>query len=142
MEVVSEIDPAIPALGGRSLARAARDRADEALAGVPRWTRRFGILAVLFTIAALASVGLLLAELVEGSMVRSIAIFLATMALGSGVAAVVARLVHTALAGRLDLLSQALEASPNAQLIVAPDGSLAYANAAFHRFFPSLHGSP
>jgi two-component system cell cycle sensor histidine kinase/response regulator CckA len=142
MEALTDSDPGAVPINPRALARAARDRADEALAGVPRWARRFGVLAVLFTVAAIATVALILSELITGSAVRMFVIFLATMALGSGVTAVVARLVHAALAGRLDLLSQALEASPNAQLIVAPDGSLAYANAAFHRFFPSLHGAP
>ena len=42
-----------------------------------------------------------------------------------------------ALGGRLALLSQALEASPKAHLIVGAGRRLAYANAAFRRFFPA-----
>ena len=38
--------------------------------------------------------------------------------------------------GRVDILSQALEASPDAQLIVDPDGRIAYANTAFISLFP------
>ena len=47
-----------------------------------------------------------------------------------------ARWMHAALAGRVDLLSQALDASPDPQLILAPDGRIAYANTAFHDLFP------
>ncbi len=60
----------------------------------------------------------------------------------SGVAAVAARWVHTALAGRVDILSQALDASPDPQLILARDGRIAYANTAFHRFFPQSGEPP
>src|SRR5208282_3609284 len=41
-----------------------------------------------------------------------------------------------ALAGRVDILSQALDASPDPQLILAPNGKIAYANTAFHGLFP------
>jgi two-component system cell cycle sensor histidine kinase/response regulator CckA len=53
-----------------------------------------------------------------------------------GVAAGSAAWVHAALAGRVDILSQALDASADAQLILAPNGRIAYANTAFHDLFP------
>ena len=45
-------------------------------------------------------------------------------------------------AGRVDILSQALDASPDAQLILAPDGRIAYANTAFHDLFPQSDEPP
>ena len=53
-----------------------------------------------------------------------------------------ARWMHAALAGRVDMLSQALDASPDAQLILAPDGRIAYANTAFHDLFPQSGEPP
>jgi len=49
--------------------------------------------------------------------------------------------VHAALARRVDILSQALDASPDAQLILGSDGRIAYANTAFHDLFPQT-GEP
>ena len=43
---------------------------------------------------------------------------------------------HTALAARLDILAGALDAVPEAQLVVAADGRVVFANVAFQRFFP------
>src|SRR5262249_51443324 len=54
----------------------------------------------------------------------------------SVVAGFAAYRVHAALADRLDLLSLALDTVPDAQVIVAGDGRMAYANPAFDRLFP------
>ncbi len=43
---------------------------------------------------------------------------------------------HTALAARLDILAAALDAVPEAQLVVAADGRAVFANVAFQRLFP------
>jgi two-component system, cell cycle sensor histidine kinase and response regulator CckA len=59
-----------------------------------------------------------------------------------GVAAVAAQWVHGGLDRRVDILSQALEASPDAQMIVGPDGRIAYANSAFISFFDPDGGAP
>jgi two-component system, cell cycle sensor histidine kinase and response regulator CckA len=111
-------------------------------ASVPVWMRQLGVIAVASAFLALLLLVVSLAEFVEGATARPLAVMLIILAGICGVAALVARQVHAALSGRVDLLSQALEASPNAHLIVAPDGAIAYANAAFYRFFPALAGPP
>jgi hypothetical protein len=82
------------------------------------------------------------AEIISG--VRVVAMVMAIIALAGlvGVAAIAALWVHGGLDNRIDVLSQALEASPDAQLIVAPDGSVAYANTAFTSQFAPDGGSP
>ena len=72
---------------------------------------------------------------IQGSHAQAIAVVAFALAGIFGVAAVAAQWMHATLAGRLDLLNQALDASPDAQLIVAPDGSMAYANTAFDHLF-------
>ncbi|HEV2548425.1 MAG TPA: hypothetical protein VGU20_13880, partial [Stellaceae bacterium] len=110
--------------------------------GAPLWMRRLGATAIVCGLLAAVLLLVSLAELIGGGMARSAAITLIVLAGVFGLAAIVARQVHAALAGRLDLLSQALEASPNAHLILAPNGQVAYDNAAFHRFFPNLEKPP
>src|SRR5579875_1705563 len=46
------------------------------------------------------------------------------------------------LAGRVDILSQALDASPDAELILAPSGRAVHTNMAFHRLFPGWDEKP
>jgi PAS domain-containing protein len=121
--------------------RAPRAAALPSAAGVPSWMRRLSAIALGCAALGLALLIVSLAEFVEARTARPLALVLIVFAAACGLASLVARQVHAALAGRVDLLSQALEASPNAHLVVAPDGSIAYANAAFHRFFPEL-GSP
>jgi two-component system cell cycle sensor histidine kinase/response regulator CckA len=127
-----------PAMSGGALPSAT----SPADMGMPAWTRWLGTIALALAALALLLFAVSLAEFVEGATARPVAVMLIVFAVICGVAALVARKVHGALAGRLDLLSQALEASPNAHLIVAPDGLIAYANAAFHRFFPELAEPP
>ncbi|MBV9863584.1 MAG: PAS domain-containing protein [Alphaproteobacteria bacterium] len=90
---------------------------------------------------ALATLGgavgvLFCSEVISGSKAEAAAIAMVGLAGIAGVAAFAARWVHAALVGRVDILSQALEASPDAQLVVGPDGRMAYANTAFHHLFP------
>jgi len=82
------------------------------------------------------------AEIISG--VRVVAMVVAIIALAGlvGVAAIAALWVHGGLDSRVDVLSQALEASPDAQLIVAPDGSVAYANTTFTSQFAPDGGPP
>jgi two-component system cell cycle sensor histidine kinase/response regulator CckA len=95
----------------------------------------------------LAAIGLCIlilyaAEVVSG--VRVVAVVVAITALGGlvGVAAIAALWVHGGLDTRVDILSEALEASPDAQLIVAPDGSMTYANTTFMSLFAADGGAP
>ncbi len=108
----------------------------------PRWVAGLGLLTVLLGAAAVGCVGLLFAQIGADQILKPAAVVLATLALAVGVAAVVARQVHGAMIGRLDLLSQALETSANAHLIAGDGGETAYVNAAFQRCFPGLAGAP
>ncbi|MBV9859260.1 MAG: PAS domain-containing protein, partial [Alphaproteobacteria bacterium] len=76
------------------------------------------------------------AQVLSDSRAEATAITMVGLAGVAGVAAVAARWVHTALAGRLDILSQALEASTDPQVIIGPGGRMAYANTAFHHLLP------
>ncbi len=107
------------------------------VAAPPRWMHALSAAAVLLSLAALSLVALLFTESLEGDLAQPAAVTLAGLALLCGVAAAVARVVHASFADRLVLLSQALEATADAHLIVGPDGGMAYANAAFRRFFGS-----
>ncbi len=64
------------------------------------------------------------------------ALFFVALCVSLAIAVLVTCLWHRALAGRLDILQQALDASPDAQLILAPEGRLVYASAAFLNLFP------
>ena len=110
--------------------------------GAPRWMRWLGRVAIVCAGLAALLLVVSLFEYVEGGRARLLAAALVGLAGMFGMAAVLGRQMHGALGGRVDLLSQALEASANAHLILAPDGGIAYVNAAFRRFFPGLASPP
>src|SRR5207237_323827 len=96
-----------------------------------------GDTAVILAAAGLAVGVLYFSHVISASQIAPAAITIVALAAVIGVAAGgAARWAHAALAGRVDILSQALDASPDAQLILAPDGRIAYANTAFHDLFP------
>src|ERR1700733_1907928 len=110
--------------------------------GRPVWV---GILAQAAVILAAIGVGILIlyaAEVISGVRVVAMVVAIAALAGVVGIAALAAHWVHGGLDSRLDVLSQALEASPDAQLIVGPDGRVAYANTAFTSFFAPHGGAP
>jgi two-component system cell cycle sensor histidine kinase/response regulator CckA len=110
--------------------------------GRPVWV---GILAQAAVILAAIGVGILIlyaAEVISGVRVVAMVVAIAALAGVVGIAALAAHWVHGGLDSRLDVLSQALEASPDAQLIVAPDGRVAYANTAFTSQFAPDGGAP
>ena len=76
------------------------------------------------------------AEVIPGTNIAVTAVTMTGLAGVTGVTAFAARWVHAALSGRVDILSQALEASPDAQLVLGPDGRIVYANTAFNDLFP------
>ncbi|HEX3861791.1 MAG TPA: PAS domain-containing protein [Stellaceae bacterium] len=84
---------------------------------------------------AVGVAGLYLAEIISNANVAAAIVILAVAAI-TGISAGAARWMHASLTRRVDILSQALDASPDAQLILAPDGTVAYANTAFHDLFP------
>jgi len=87
-------------------------------------------------LAAIAGLGALYsAWAITGSAAQATAITLFGLAAVTTVAAYAARRSQAALADRLDLLRQALDAAPDPQMIVAPDGRMAYANLAFDNLF-------
>jgi len=124
-------------------ARAAASADDAVAGGVAGWMRALGALSVAFSLGAVTATGLILFHVSDAAwLLRPAAVVLATLALGAGAASVVARQMHALLSKRIDLMSQALEASSTAHLILTPSGGMAYANAAFYRFFPGFTGSP
>ncbi len=100
-----------------------------------------GVMAQAAVILAAICIGiaiLYVAEIISGVRVLATVVAIAALAGLIGVAAIAAHWVQGGLAGRVDILSQALEASPDAQLIVAPDGRVAYANTAFNNLLPPM----
>ncbi|MGC2413246.1 MAG: PAS domain-containing protein [Stellaceae bacterium] len=117
--------------GARRWARWAAERHQPGVKGLVSNT------IVILAAAGLASGALYFGDVISGAHVAPAAITIVALAAVVGVAAAgAARWMHAALAGRVDILSQALDASPDAQLILAPDGTIAYANTAFHDLFP------
>src|SRR5438552_5164952 len=102
----------------------------------PGWIGRLSNVALVLAIAGAAIEALHLSQLFSGNKTGAAAAAIIGLAAIMGVAAFAARSMHLALAGRVDILSQALETSPDAQLIVAPDGRTVYANTAFYDLFP------
>ena len=109
---------------------------------LPRWIKLAGALTVACLATALALIVLALVEIAAGVVAWPAAILFAALAVLCAVAGLVAKSVHSAIAGRVDLLVHALEASPNAHLIVGPGGSIAYANSAFHALFHEAGAKP
>ena len=78
---------------------------------------------------------LCLVQILAGSAVHATALVAIGLA-ALGAVGFAGLRAHTALAARLDILAAALDAVPEAQLVVAADGRAVFANVAFHRFFP------
>ncbi len=101
----------------------------------PGWISRLSNVALVLAIAAAVIEALNLSQLVSGHKAGAAAAAIIGLAAITGVAAFAARSMHVALSGRVDILSQALDASPDAQLIIGPDGRTVYANTAFSDLF-------
>src|SRR5579862_3319008 len=108
----------------------------------PRWIIVSAALTMLCSLASALCARLVFVSAGPAAILSIAAIALAALAIGFGVASVVGRQVHAALVNRLDLLSQALETSAQAHLIISSSGSATYANATFERFFGALSWSP
>ena len=108
----------------------------------PAWV---GVLAQAAVILAAIGVGILIlygAEVISGVRVVGVVVGIAALAAVVGVAALAAHWVHGGLDRHVDILSQALEASPDAQMIVGPDSRIAYANSTFVSFFAPDGAAP
>src|SRR5436305_1690532 len=108
----------------------------------PGWIGRLGNIALLLA-AAGALVGALYAsDIISGAKAQAVTSTVSALAVISGFAAFAARAMHTALAGRVDILSQALDASADAQVVIAPDGRIAYAVTACYELFRHVPEAP
>jgi two-component system, cell cycle sensor histidine kinase and response regulator CckA len=108
----------------------------------PLWLRRLRVAGLLFGGLGAVLFVAIGSGLLTGRPVLAGALFFALLALMSAIAVFVSRMGTREIAGRAALLSQAIAASPNAHLIVAPEGSITYANSAFRRFFPDIRSLP
>ena len=78
--------------------------------------------AIILAAAGLAVSILYITDVISAAQIAPAATTIVCLAAVIGVAAgSAARWVHAALAGRVDILSQALDASPDAQLILGPE---------------------
>ncbi len=102
----------------------------------PGWIGLLANAGLILSAAALGAGLLYFTQVISAADVGAAAILIVAFAAVFAVAAGAARWMHAALAGRVDILTQALDASPDPQLILAPDGSIAYANTAFDELFP------
>jgi two-component system, cell cycle sensor histidine kinase and response regulator CckA len=101
----------------------------------PMWIGLLSNTALILAAAGLGTEILYLGRVISGANVAAAAITVVALAAIVATGAGAARWMHSAMAGRVDILSQALDASPDAQLILGPDGRIAYANTAFHDLF-------
>jgi len=108
----------------------------------PRWLQVVANAALVLAGMCGALAMLAAVQLAYGARPQHTAATIAGLAAVVIVAVFAARWMHAAIEGRVDLLTQALDASPDAQLIVRPDGRMAYTNAAFVNLFPDDGGPP
>ena len=108
----------------------------------PGWIGRLCNAALILAVAGAIVGALYASEVISGTKAQAITSMVIALAVISAFAAFAARAMHAALAGRVDILSQALDASADAQLIIASDGRIAYANTAFYDLFPQFPEAP
>jgi two-component system, cell cycle sensor histidine kinase and response regulator CckA len=106
----------------------------------PGWVGIIANSALVLSAGGLGAALLYLAKVISGDNFAAAVAMIVAFAVLFGAAAAAVRRMHAALSRRVDILSQALDASPDPQLIVAPDGRIAYANTAFHELFPEAGG--
>ncbi|HKT16580.1 MAG TPA: ATP-binding protein [Stellaceae bacterium] len=110
--------------------------------GAPGWVLGAAMVTVFCSVAAVICARLLAVGVGPPLVVDLAAVAFACLAIGFGVAALLGRRIQSTAVQKLDLLSQALETSANAHLILGEDGAIVYANSAFYRFFPGLDDAP
>jgi two-component system cell cycle sensor histidine kinase/response regulator CckA len=92
--------------------------------------------ALILCVATIGAAVLFVSNVIDGAQIPAAAIVIIAFSVLVGALIGGARSAHTALAGRIDILTQALDASPDPQLILTPEGRIAYANTAFRDLFP------
>jgi len=108
----------------------------------PGWIGRLSNAALILAGTGAIVGALYASDVISGTKAQAITSMVIALAVISAFAAFAARAMHAALAGRVDILSQALDASADAQLIIASDGRIAYANTAFYDLFPQFPEAP
>jgi two-component system cell cycle sensor histidine kinase/response regulator CckA len=103
-----------------------------------------GHLAAAALVLSVAAIGtaLVLTQIEGGDQMPAAAIIIVAFAVVLGGFVGIARWTYRALARRVDILTQALDASPDPQLVLAPDGRIAYANTAYRELFAPAHVRP
>src|SRR3954452_19709881 len=107
----------------------------------PGGARHLSSIALILSVAALGAM-LLFTRVIDGDQLPAAAIVIVAFAVVLGTLVGTPRWAYAALAGRVDILTQALDASPDPQLILTPDGRIAYANTAYRELFPAAHERP
>src|SRR3954451_3144809 len=108
----------------------------------PGWIGRLSNAALILGAAGIIVGTLYASEVISGIQAQAVTTMVIALAVISAFAAFAARAMHAALSARVDILSQALDASADAQLIIASDGRIAYANTAFYDLFPQFPEAP
>src|SRR6202035_1071684 len=108
----------------------------------PGWIGRLSNAALILAGTGAIVGALYASDVISGAKAQAVTSTVIALAVISAFAAFAARAMHAALAGRVDILSQALDASADAQLIIASDGRIAYANTAFYDLFPQFPEAP
>ncbi|MGE0257888.1 MAG: PAS domain-containing protein [Alphaproteobacteria bacterium] len=108
--------------------------------GAPARAAHIANAALALSLAAVAA-GLLFTPIANGGRMPAAAAVIVAAAVGLGAFIGLGRWAAT-LAARIDILTQALDASPDPQLILAPDGRVAYANTAYRELFPEARERP
>src|SRR5436190_1395187 len=109
---------------------------------LPGWIGRLSNAALILGAAGIIVGSLYASEVISGTEAQAVTSMVIALAVMSAFAAFAARAMHVALSARVDILSQALDASADAQLIIASDGRIAYANTAFYDLFPQFPEAP
>lgn len=102
----------------------------------PSWARALAIGSSASALAAVILAAGYFGRLVPAYSADLMTILIAGLAGFSGFTALASSRAAVALSRRIDLLSRALDAAPAARLVIAPDGRVGHANAAFGRLFP------
>ncbi|MGD9616145.1 MAG: PAS domain-containing protein [Alphaproteobacteria bacterium] len=109
----------------------------------PVWAGHLANAALTLSVAAVGAT-LLFTQIIDSDRIPAavVVVVIVVFAVVIGALVAIVRWTYGALAGRVDILTQALDASPDPQLILAPDGRIAYANTAYRELFPLAHERP
>jgi two-component system, cell cycle sensor histidine kinase and response regulator CckA len=107
----------------------------------PGWIGHLAATALVLAVAAVSAT-LVFTQVIDGNRMPAGAIVIVAFAVVLGGFVGIARWTYRALAGRVDILTQALDVSPDPQLVLAPDGRIAYANTAYRELFAPAHERP